>query len=54
MGIDGMTALVNHFSGDGTWMGSVMIDGSAPARQCSSAFDAAWELSAPHVRRGLA
>jgi uncharacterized protein DUF6879 len=50
--IDGTTRLVSHFSSDGTWVGSEMIDGSALARECASAFDAAWTLSAPHVRRG--
>ena len=50
--IDGTTRLVNHFSGDGTWVGSGMIDGSALARQSSWAFNAAWALSAPHGRRG--
>jgi uncharacterized protein DUF6879 len=48
--IDGTTKLVNHFSSDGTWAGSVMIDGSALARESSWAFNAAWALSAPHVR----
>jgi hypothetical protein len=52
--IDGTTRLVNHFSGDGTWVGSVMIDGSALGRQFSSAFDAVWALSAPDVRRDQA
>ena len=45
--IDGTMRLVNHFSGDGAWVGSVMIDGSALARQCSAAFDDVWTLSAP-------
>ncbi len=49
--IDGTTKLVNHFSSDGTWVESVMIDGSALARQSSWAFNAAWALSAPHGRR---
>jgi hypothetical protein len=52
--IDGTTKLVNHFSSDGTWVGSVMIDGSALARQSSWAFNAAWALSAPHGRRSPA
>ena len=52
--IDGTTRLVNHFSGDGTWVGSVMIDSSALARQASWAFNVAWALSAPHVRRSPA
>jgi hypothetical protein len=50
--IDGTTRLVNHFSSDGTWVGSEMIDSSALARQFSSAFDAVWELSAPRIRGG--
>jgi hypothetical protein len=50
--IDGTTKLVNHFSADGTWVGSVMIDGSALARQSSWAFNAAWALSVPGARRG--
>jgi hypothetical protein len=49
--IDGTTKLINHFSSDGTWVGSVMIDSSALARQSSWAFNAAWALSAPHGRR---
>jgi len=52
--IDGTTRLVNHFSRDGTWVGSVMIDGSALAHQCAASFDAVWALSAPYVRRGPA
>ena len=52
--IEGTTRLVNHFSGDGTWVGSEMIDGTALARQCSAAFDAVWALSATQVRRGRA
>ena len=52
--IDGTTKLINHFGSDGTWVGTVMIDGSALARQCSAAFDAAWAFSVPHVRRGPA
>jgi hypothetical protein len=50
--IDATTRLVNHFSSDGTWVGSEMIHASALARQFSSAFEAVWELSAPHVRGG--
>jgi hypothetical protein len=52
--IDGTTKLVNHFNSDVTWVGSVMIDGSALARQSSWAFNAAWALSAPQVRHGPA
>lgn len=52
--IEGTTRLVNYFSGTGTWVGSEMIDGSALARQYSSAFNAVWALSAPHVRHGPA
>jgi hypothetical protein len=52
--IDGTTKLVNHFSSDGTWVGSVMIDGSALTRQSSWAFNAAWALSASHGRGGPA
>jgi hypothetical protein len=52
--IDGTTRLVSHFSSDGTWVGSEMIDGSALARECASAFDDVWGRSAPHARRGQA
>jgi len=50
--IEGTTQLVSHFSSDGTWVGSEMLDGTALARQFSAAFDAVWALSAPHARRG--
>jgi len=50
--IDGTTRLVNHFSSDGTWVGSEMIEASALVRQFSSAFEAVWALSAPDVRPG--
>jgi hypothetical protein len=49
--IDGTTRLVDQFGGDGTRVGSEMIDGTALARQFSTAFEAVWELSALHVRR---
>ena len=46
--IGGTTTIINHFSRDGSWVGSVMIDDMAQAWQCTSAFDAAWEISARH------
>jgi hypothetical protein len=49
--IDGTKRLVDQFSRDGTCVGSERIDGTALARQFSTAFEAVWELSALHVRR---
>ncbi|WP_194906195.1 DUF6879 family protein [Catenulispora rubra] len=45
---DGATALFNHFTGDGGWVGNELTSDPKVARLCSEAFEAVWALATPH------
>ncbi len=45
---DDHTVLVNHFSGDGDWLDTELLEDAALARLCRTAFDAVWTRATPH------
>ncbi|WP_283137792.1 DUF6879 family protein [Rhizohabitans arisaemae] len=45
---DGETAVFNHFTGDGEWVGTEVLVDPAVTRLCASAFDAVWDRATPH------
>lgn len=45
---DDRLVLVNHFTGDGGWLGNELVTDPAVIKLCRSAFDAVWELAIPH------
>jgi hypothetical protein len=47
---DDRTVLVNHFTGNGGWLGNELITDPAVIKLCHTAFDSAWELATPHDR----
>jgi hypothetical protein len=47
---DDRTVLVNHFTGDGNWLGNELVTSPAVIGLCHTAFDAVWELATPHGR----
>ena len=45
---DDKAVMVNHFTGDGGWVGQELITEPAVIELCHSAFDAVWEVATPH------
>jgi hypothetical protein len=45
---DGTTALFNHFTGDGGWVGNELTSDPKVTKLCSEAFESAWALATPH------
>jgi hypothetical protein len=45
---DGEKLLVNHFDGDGEWVGPELLDDAEIAKHCATSFEAVWEMAIPH------
>ncbi|WP_326562111.1 DUF6879 family protein [Micromonospora sp. NBC_01796] len=45
---DGDDLVVNHFSGEGEWLGTETVTDPAVIELCASAFEAVWERATPH------
>jgi hypothetical protein len=45
---DDKKLLVNHFTGDGGWVGNEIVIDPAVIELCHSAFDAVWRVATPH------
>ncbi|GAB4584456.1 DUF6879 family protein [Nocardia sp. IFM 10818] len=46
---DDRRLVLNHFSGNGAWVGNELIEDPDMVRLYRSAFDAVWELTTPHA-----
>jgi hypothetical protein len=48
---DKQHVLLNHFNGEGGWLGNELVTDDPPlAKLCSEAFEAVWALATPHAR----
>jgi hypothetical protein len=45
---DDKKVLVNHFTGDGGWVGNELVTEPAVIKLCRAAFDAVWKVATPH------
>lgn len=45
---DGQVLLLNHFSGDGDFVGHELVIAPEVVQLCATAFEAVWERSVPH------
>lgn len=45
---DDTTLAVNHFSGDGDFLGAEMVEDPTVVKLCATAFEAVWDRAVPH------